>query len=211
MTDEIHRTLQPGEAIGFTVEAGWHLRLSQVEGGQVADLVSFASDDPDDRLGMYMSRAVNRTWKLTAPHVLVSTDGRDLWTIVEDTLGDNYSGGGFCNPWVNERRSGRGDAANCEDNLVSAVAPFGLARRSFDADTCLNIFMGVEYPTDGSWVIVEPRCGPDDFIVLRAERAQIVALSNCPQLLNAANGYRLKSLRLDVEPGPATAQKGDSR
>lgn len=198
MTTELDKVLDPGEGIAFEVDVGWRVRLYQVEGAQVADLVSFSSVDTNDRLSMYMSRAINHTWKLTTPHVLVSTDGNDLWTIEEDTVGENYSGGGYCNSYVNERRSARGDAPNCEDNLVKELRPHGLGRRSFDADTCFNVFMKVDYPPDGDWVIAEPTAVKGDFIVLRSECPQIVGLSNCPQVLNAANGYRLKPLGLEV-------------
>ena len=199
--EEFDRVLDPGEGVGFEVDAGWTVRLYQTEGLQVADLVSFRTDDPDDRLGMYMSRAINHTWKLTEGHVLVSTDGHDLWTVTRDTVRENYAGGGYCNPWVNERRSGQGDAANCEDNLIAALAPFGLTRRSFDADTCFNIFMKVLYPENGDWVIAEPTCAPGDEIVLRAAAPQIVGLSNCPQVLNAANAFAIKTLGLEVRRG----------
>ncbi len=190
--------LEPGGATAFTVETGDRVELFQVEGMQVADLVSFDADDPDDRLGMYMSRAINHTWLLTEGHVLVSTDGHDLWYVEEDTVGDNYSGGGYCNPYVNARRSNRPDDPTCEGNLVRVLEPYGLTRRSFDADTCLNVFMRVAYEPDGSWNIEEPRCGPDDRIRLRAERRQIVGISNCPQLLNPVNAFELKSLGVRV-------------
>lgn len=184
--------------MAFTVSAGERLEIHQVEGRQVADLVSFTLDNPDDRLGMYMSRAINHTWLLREGHTLVSTDGHDLWLIEEDTVGENYSGGGYCNPYVNERRSGRGDAPTCEDNFIRVLADQGLGRRSFDADTCFNIFMRVDYEADGAWEIREPSCGPDDRIRLRAEMPQIVGVSNCPQLLNPVNGFALKRLRVRV-------------
>lgn len=198
MAMELDRVLEPGEGIGFTVETGWRIRLHQVARRQVADLVSFSTDDHDDRLGMYMSRAINYTWNLTEGHVLVSTDANDLWRITRDTGGENYSGGGYCNSRVNERRSGRGDAPNCEDNLIDALAPYGIGRRGFDADTCLNIFMRVEYRDGFEWAIAPPTVEKGDEIVLEALRPQIVGLSNCPQILNAANDFSLKPLGLEV-------------
>ena len=198
MAAELQKVLEPGEGIGFEVAEGQTVRLFQVEEKQVADMVTFSVGDPDERLSMYMSRAINHTWNLTEGHVLVSTEGKDLWEIVRDTAGHNYSGGGYCNKTVNERRSGRGDAANCEDNLVAALQPYGLTRRSFDADTCFNIFMRVGYPASEEWVIEPPTAERGDAIVMRALRPQIVGLSNCPQVLNAANDFSLKPLGLEV-------------
>lgn len=190
--------LGPGEAIALTVEAADRLEIFQVAGMQVADLISFNADDPNDRLGMYMSRAINHTWKLKEGNVLVSTDGHDLWFIEEDSVGENYSGGGYCNPYVNDRRSGRPDVPTCEENFLRVLEAQGLSRHSFDADTCLNVFMRVDYEPDGTWEIREPNCGPNDRVRLRAERRQLVAISNCPQLLNPVNAFELKPLGLRI-------------
>ena len=199
MTTVLDRTLEPGESVAFPIEAGARLWLGQVEGDQVADLISFVADDLDDRLSMSMSRAVNGAWKLTAPHTLVSTGGRDLWTIEEDTLQENYCGGGYCNPYTNERRYGDPGAATCEGNLVGVLAPYGFTRRSFDPDTCFNIFMRVDYEPDGQWAIRETPAKVGDHIVLRAECDQLVGLSNCPQVLSPVNNWSLKHLALRVE------------
>jgi len=60
-------TLPPAASISFEIEAGQKLKLTQPEGEQVADLVSFNRDDPRELLSMMTSRAVNLCWKLTAP------------------------------------------------------------------------------------------------------------------------------------------------
>lgn len=198
MAKELERVLEPGQGIAFTVQPGWKVRLYQVVRRQVVDMVSFSTENPDNRLAMYMSRAINYTWNLTEGHVLVSTDGTDLRHIERDTAGENYSGGGYCNSRVNERRSGRGDAANCENTLIDALASYGIPRRGFDADTCFNIFMRVEYREGFEWAIAPPIAEEGDEIVLRALHPQIVGLSNCPQVLNAANDFSLKPLGLEV-------------
>ena len=81
-------TLAPGGNISFEIEAGRRLRLTQPEGEQVADLVSFNRDDVRELLSMHSSRAVNLSWKLTAPHVLYSNRTRKMWRIEEDRTGD---------------------------------------------------------------------------------------------------------------------------
>jgi uncharacterized protein len=63
-------TLPPAGNISFEIEAGQKLKLTQPEGEQVADLISFNRDDVRELLSMLSSRAVNLSWKFTAPHVL---------------------------------------------------------------------------------------------------------------------------------------------
>jgi len=74
-------TLAPAGNISFEIEAGQRVRLTQPEGEQVADFISFNRDDVRELLSMHSSRAVNLNWKLTAPHVLYSNRTRAMWQI----------------------------------------------------------------------------------------------------------------------------------
>ena len=51
--------LPPAGNISFEIEAGQRLKLSQPEGEQVADLISFNREDTRELLSMLCSRAVN--------------------------------------------------------------------------------------------------------------------------------------------------------
>ena len=113
--------LPPGGYFACTVEPGERVVMALVEDAQVADFMSFDRENPREQLSMFASRAVALTWKLRAPHVLYSNRSRPMWDIEEDTLADNYSGGGYCNPRINEARYGRPDVPTCDDNLEKAL------------------------------------------------------------------------------------------
>lgn len=197
--------MPPGGYWTGTVETGERLRISQVEGEQVCDLISFNQAEPREQLSMFTSRAVQKNWRLTTPHTLYSNRTRPMWQIEVDTIGENYCGGGYCSSHLNDQRSGLPDNTNCEDNLVAAVERFGLDSWSFGPDTCLNVFMTVAYEPDGLWDIREPKGKKDDYMVLRALMPQLVAISNCPQIINPVNNYSLKPLRVEILA--ATAEK----
>ena len=57
-------TLPPAGNISFEIEKGQRLKMTQPEGEQVADLISFNRDDPRELLSMLRSRAVNLNWTL---------------------------------------------------------------------------------------------------------------------------------------------------
>jgi uncharacterized protein YcgI (DUF1989 family) len=193
-------TIAPAGNISFEIEAGQRLRLGQPEGEQVADFISFNRDDHRELLSMHSSRAVNLSWKLTAPHILYSNRTREMWQIEEDLTGENYCGGGYCSEHLNAARYGTVavGAASCQSNLEAAVRGYGMDRWSFNVDACFNVFMTVAYDADGKWEIRQPKGKPGDYIIMRALMPQIVAISNCPVLFNACNNYRLKPLSLEI-------------
>jgi uncharacterized protein YcgI (DUF1989 family) len=193
-------TLAPAGNISFEIEAGQRVRLTQPEGEQVADFISFNRDDIRELLSMHSSRAVNLNWKLTAPHVLYSNRTRAMWRIEADLTGENYCGGGYCSEHLNVARYGAvgAGAPNCQSNLEAAVRGYGMDRWSFNIDACFNIFMTVAYDANGIWEIRPPKGKPGDYITMLALMPQIVAISNCPVLFNACNNYRLKPLTLEI-------------
>jgi uncharacterized protein len=193
-------TLPPAGHISFEIEAGQRFKLSQPEGEQVADMVTFNRDNPRELLSMHSSRAINLNWRLTRPHVLYSNRSNMMWEIEEDLTGENYCGGGYCSEHLNLARYGeRGRGVpNCQANLETAVRGYGMDRSSFNVDACFNVFMTVAYDADGVWEIRAPKGKPGDYILMRALMPQIVAISNCPILFNACNNYRLKPLTLEI-------------
>jgi uncharacterized protein YcgI (DUF1989 family) len=195
-------TLPAAGNISFEIEAGQRLKLTQPEGEQVADLISFNRDDVRELLSMHSSRAVNLSWRLTAPHALYSNRSRAMWRIEEDRTGENYCGGGYCSEHLNVARYGAAGAGapNCQSNLEAAVRGYGMDRSNFNVDTCFNVFMTVAYDADGKWEIRPPKGKPGDYMTMLALMPQIVAISNCPILFNACNNFRLKPLTLEILP-----------
>ena len=194
-------TIPAAGNISFEIESGQRLRLAQPEGEQVADFISFNRDDVRELLSMHSSRAVNLSWKLTAPHVLYSNRTRPMWEIEADVTGENYCGGGYCSEHLNVARYGAvaTGAPNCQSNLEAAIRGYGMDRASFNVDACFNVFMTVAYDADGKWEIRVPKGKPGDYMILRALMPQIVAISNCPVLFNACNNFRLKPLTVQLE------------
>lgn len=192
--------LAPAGNISFEIETGQRLKLGQPDGEQVADLISFNRDDTREILSMHTSRAVNLNWRLTAPMKLYSNRSGAMWHIEEDLTAENYCGGGYCSEHLNVARYGeKGKGApNCQANLEAAIRGYGMDRWSFNVDACFNIFMTVAYDPDGVWEIREPKGKPGDYMVMRALMPQIVAISNCPILLNACNNYKLKPLTVEI-------------
>ena len=70
----------------LVMKKGQSLRIVDVEGQQVMDLVAFNHQDPEEKLSMFWSNCFNGTWKLTEGHILYTNRSNPIFTIVEDTV-----------------------------------------------------------------------------------------------------------------------------
>ncbi len=174
------------------------LRIVDLEGKQVADLVALSNADKREKLSCVYSNVLNGTWKLTKGHVLYTNRARPMLSIVEDTVGLHYTGGGFCNQEINFIRYKDREMRNCADNLTKAFKSHGVTREDFDFDCCFNVFMNLTYQPDGSMKLQEPLSKAGDHIDLLAEMDCLIAISNCPQDRNPTNAFNPTPLRIQV-------------
>jgi hypothetical protein len=174
------------------------LRVIDLEGKQVADLVALSTADKGEKLSCVYSNLLNGTWKLTKGHILYSNRARPMLSIIEDKVGLHYSGGGFCSEEINFLRFKVRHTRNCADNLVLAFKPYGIQREDFNFDCCFNISMNLTFQSNGSMKLQKPQSKPGDYIDLRSEMDCIIAISNCPQDKNPCNGFNPTPLLIKV-------------
>jgi uncharacterized protein YcgI (DUF1989 family) len=187
--------------------AGDRVSLHQVDGGQAVDLVVVSKQPTPEYLSMWMSCCVNRRWKLTAPHILVSHSGVPMLTITEDTLGENYAGGGYCNAALNRIWHGSDNNATCEANLLATLSNLEVDASALTGDACFNIWMTVDYTAGGRWVIGPCRAGSSDHITFKAEQDLYLAISNCPAARTDTNNGSLKPIKVrQVRPGETSGE-----
>lgn len=195
--------IAPGSAWVGEVRRGQVLRLIDVEGQQVGDFVCFNLDRLDEKLSPPNTANLNRTVRLTKGHVLYSDEASRMFTITADTCKVHDILAGACSSYTNRLRYGVEESQNCRDNFASVLRPYGIAWK--DVPYAFNIFMNVPIKADNSLVIEEPVSRSGDYVDLTAEMDCLVAISNCPQVLNPCNAYRLKPLCVQIrgEPGAA--------
>src|SRR5258708_33911840 len=108
---------------------------------------------------MHSSRAVNLSWRFTAPDSLYSNRSREMWKIEEDLTQENYCGGGFCSEHLNIARYGEAGkgAPNSPSDFGGAVRGDGLGRGGFNGRAGLNNFLTWATPAGGRMAIPSPQ------------------------------------------------------
>jgi uncharacterized protein len=188
--------LEPRGRAAFSVRAGETVRIIDLEGQQVADLVCFRREDSGEKLSVNNTALIQGTIYITTGHSLLSDRCRTLMTITADTCGRHDLLAGSCSEGTNRVRYGVADTPNCRANLEQALKPFGVPLQEIPYS--FNVFMNVPVAPDGRISIQEPISKPGDYIDLRAETDLIVGISNCPQERNPCNAFKPTRLRVVV-------------
>ena len=191
-------TIPRMEYQGLTLKSGQVIRVIDIEGEQVMDTVTLNGSDPSEHSSMPWSNFLNKTWHLKKGHTLYSIRCNPMFVIIEDTVGVNYSGGGFCTAESNFARYGVPHTRNCGDNLAAAFAKFGISRRYAAESGEFAIFMNVGFDPNGTCEIRAPKSKAGDFMDLEAKMDVTLALSVCPQERNPCNNFRAKPMRIIV-------------
>lgn len=193
-------TIPPKGETSFVLKRGQVFRTIDVEGQQVADLVLYSRQDPEERYWVANTIKLNRQVYLTKGHALYSDRAQKMATIVADTCGVHDTLCGSCSAEIDFVRYGVKWHHNCTDNFVRSLARYNLRRR--DMVMSFNIFMNAPVREDGTFEIITPKSKAGDYIDIRADMDVIVCFSNCPQDLNPCNGFNPTPLHIvTFEPG----------
>ena len=193
------RILPPRGRSAFTMQAGEILRITDVEGQQVADLVCFNRHDPNEKLSVHVTMMDQGSIYMKQGRSLLSNHCNSLMTLVADTCGVHDLLAGSCNEGSNFKRFGQHNLPNCRSNLEAALAAYDIPLREIPYS--FNVFMNVSLQSDGSIRTVEPVSKAGDFVDLRADMDLIVAISNCPSDQGPCNGYHLTKIGLAIRSG----------
>jgi uncharacterized protein len=187
------QTIAPAGHFATEMRKGQVLRIIDVEGQQVADLVTFNIRNVSEKLSIVNTVNLNKQVFPRVGYVLYSDEANAMMTVIGDTGSVHDVLAGSCSRFTNEHRYGVQDTKNCRDNLAEALKPWGIGWK--DVPFSLNAFVNCPIGQDGSWSIQVPKSKAGDDIDLRAEMDLIAAFSNCPQIYNACNAFRLKPLK----------------
>ncbi|MPZ69227.1 MAG: DUF1989 domain-containing protein [Actinobacteria bacterium] len=174
----------------FTLRSQQVLRVVDLEGKQVTDIVVFNSSDHGEEMSLASSLLMNRQRELRKGAVVYSQICTPMMTITGYSNEVSFAYGSMCSEELNRLRYGIAGTTNCRDNLAQALTSWGFNRR--DIPNAFSPFMRVDLNENEELEIMEPASVAGDFYDMRAEMDLLVGISNCPQELNACNGYRAK-------------------
>jgi len=187
--------IEPRTGTALTIQKGQFLRVTDIEGSQVVDLVSYSNRDPQQYLSSPRTMDYSNKVYFTTGDLLYSNQSNPMWTILDDTVGKHCFLFAPCDQKMFELTYNvTENHPNCFDNLSGSLSPYGISPQQIFVP--FNIFMHVEITNTGEIEIKPPLSNPGDFIELRAEMEMIVGISACSAY--KSNNYSFSPIRLEI-------------
>ena len=188
------KKLEPQTGTAFELRAGQPLRVTDLEGEQVADLTAFTRRHSANGSPRAAASTTRTRIYLTTGHLLYSNRSRPMFTIRRTTSAATIS----CSRPAARRRSRSSTRTNdyhpsCFENLAANLAPFGIAP-GFDPDDAQHFHECRVDRRRAQDPAATLKAG--DAIVLRAEMDLIVGLTACSAEMS--NNYRFKPIGFEI-------------
>jgi uncharacterized protein YcgI (DUF1989 family) len=195
---DVQIQVPPKSAHALRLGRGEVIRVIDLDGLQVADLVAYDATNPSEHLSQGFTRANNDKSSIVVGDQLFSNLNRPFFTVMEDTVGVHDLLFPPCSRFLFENVFGIDGKTGCREHLAQALEPFGIG---FEAVTDpFNVFMNAGIDDEARMVIFKPHSRPGDHVDLRAGRDLIVAVSACAADVNDCNGGTCTRIGLSILP-----------
>lgn len=170
-------TIPPQRGVAFELFEGQCLKVTDLQGEQVADLFCFSLQDPQDALSSGRSIDYNDSLLFTKGDMLYGQSGLPMLEIKEDTCGRHDFLITPCSPQMFRMLGSNVYHASCLENLEKAFQAFDVNLAQIG--TTFNIFMNVPFDVSGKIRIDPPLSRPKDFVIFEAKMDVIIGLTAC--------------------------------
>ncbi|WP_339799488.1 urea carboxylase-associated family protein [Paenibacillus sp. FSL R5-0744] len=184
------------KGLGFKLDKGQIVRVTDVEGEQVADFAAYNAVHPNERIDPGVTIDTLGKMNVLPGDILYSNQYRPLLTIIKDTVGRHDFINSACRPEMYEVLYNKKEHASCYNNLNEALAEFGLPAP--DQHYPFNLFMNTVIDPSGKVSVERPLSKAGDYIELRAEMDLIIAISACPCSESVCNGYKCTPIAVEI-------------
>lgn len=189
-------TIAPRSAAAVRLPRGRRLRVIDVAGGQVADLVAFVDARRPEAFSQGFTRMNNEKVTVTVGDYLYSSGNARLLKVVEDTVGVHDMLFPPCNAFLYENNFGISAKTGCREHLASALAEFDIAEQSITDP--FNVFMHTDVDKEGRMCILSPTSEAGDYFEVEAQEDLIIGVSACAADVTDCNNGQCTEIRLAV-------------
>ncbi|MCI2255789.1 urea carboxylase-associated family protein [Domibacillus sp. PGB-M46] len=186
-----------GTGAAFEIKKGEYLKVTDVEGKQVADFIAICLTNKKEFLSTAHTRTMNGRLTVTKGDKLFSNYRHELFEVVEDTVGVHDTLYPCCDSQRYRLDFNVENHRNCRDNFAQALREYGIDY-GYIPDP-LNLFQNSPVNSDGTFAApTEPKSKPGDFVVFQALTDLIIGISSCPQDMTPLCGYNITDIKSEI-------------
>ncbi len=197
-----HLTVPARSGRSVELRAGQVLRVVDLEGTQVADLVAVSQADRHEYLDTSRTCSMLNRIYFRAGDQLLTNLRRPILDVIRDDVGRHDMQMAACDERRYQLDFGAIDHPNCLANLTQALDSFGF--NWWEVPNPVNIFQSTPVQDDGSFIQLPAQSRAGDCVELRALMDVLVAVSACPQDYVPINGLQPTPIGLEVLDGVAS-------
>lgn len=184
--------IPPRSGTSFLLKKGQYLKIVDIEGEQVSDIICYNEHDTAEYLSSGRTMDYAETILLTNGHSFYSNRSNIMFSITEDTVGRHDFLLTPCSAETFRIMYGHDNPhRGCFGNLSEALMRFGITPDQIH--TSFNIFMNVDIETStGKISVLPPKSNAGDYLVIEAAMDLIVGLTACSA--GMSNNYSFKPI-----------------
>lgn len=188
--------INPRSGTSFELKKGQKLKILDIKGEQVADLICYNQSDKREYLSPGRTMDYAETIFLTSGHEFYSNRSNVMFRIIEDTVGRHDFLLTPCSADTfriiyGHQHPHRG----CFGNLCEALAPYDIAPDEIGAT--FNVFMNVAVDgTSGKIDVLPPKSKSGDHITIEATMDLVIGLTACSAEMS--NNYSFKPIGYEL-------------
>jgi uncharacterized protein len=188
--------IEPRSGTAFILKAGQYLKVIDLEGEQVADLVCYNEHDKAEYLSSGRTIDYAETIFLTKGHPFYSNRSNIMFDMVEDTVGRHDFLLTPCSAEMFTIIYGHKEPhRGCFGNIANAIKQYNISEDNIPIT--FNIFMHVSINAHtGKISTLPPLSEAGDYIIIKARMDLIVALTACSA--GMSNNFAYKSIGYDI-------------
>jgi hypothetical protein len=189
--------IPPRSGVSFILKKGQQLKVVDIEGEQVSDLICYNLHDTAEYLSSGRTIDYAETIYLTKGHPFYSNRSNVMFTMMEDTVGVHDFLLTPCSAEMFRITYGHTEPhRGCFGNLCEALKPYKITADNIP--TCFNIFMNV--PVDavtGKVSVLPPKSKAGDYVILKATMDLIVGMTSCSA--GMSNNFSYKPIGYQIQ------------
>ncbi len=189
--------IPPRSGVAFILKKDQRLKIIDIEGEQVSDLICYNLADKSEYLSSGRTIDYAETIYLTKGNLFYSNRSNVMFEMTEDTVGKHDFLLTPCSAEMFRIIYGHAEPhRGCFGNLCEALKEFGITADNIP--TCFNVFMNVPVDNEtGKVSVLTPLSKAGDHIVIHAKMDLIVGMTSCSA--GMSNNFSFKPIGYQIE------------